>query len=349
MKPSQIPQSNRKSLRIKNKESESLLESAPVQNKKQKVSLKSSKGLPKEEITNTTFGDTVGKRKVASKSKSFQLSLSSGQQRAESKTKHLDENFLLDIYHKRLRTLKGMMGFTEDIQVFHTLCDRFEKLRDTTKAVGMCKYMRNQFEYFGIPTPQRRDVYKNLWKDVRLLNSSELRTLACQTWFSPEREFQYFTAELLEREVLRIYSDDNQSPENTVLKALDFVKTFLLHEKSWWDTVDTLAPKVVGQLYKQSPDVVGPVLDQWNVDRNRWLCRTSIIFQLGYKADTDAERLFRYCLKVGNEEEFFIQKGMGWALREYHKTDPEAVRNFVLKNKSKLSALSIREALKHDK
>ncbi|CAL1535692.1 unnamed protein product [Lymnaea stagnalis] len=254
---------------------------------------------------------------------------------------------LYNLYTKRLENLKGRVD-NKEIHIFRILCDRFESARHTDKAAAMSKYMRNQFEYFGIPTPERRALYKDLWKDVSNLSSSALRILAHQTWLSPEREFHYFTVEMLEKEKDRIFADDGLPASEQAVKTMEFVREFLVHPNSWWDTVDTLAPKVIGPMVRDYPEELLPILDNWNLDENRWLCRTSILHQLSFKAFTNVERLFRYSLKVAHKEEFFIQKAIGWALREYYKTDPDAVRDFVSRNKKKLSPLSVKEALKND-
>ena len=115
--------------------------------------------------------------------------------------------------------------------------------------------------------------------------------------------------------------------------------------KSWWDTVDGIAP-CVGELVRQDPSLAA-TMDLWIGDQDMWLRRIAILYQLRYKAATDADRLFSYCELRGHETEFFIRKAIGWALREYAKTDPAAVRGFVACNETILSGLSKREALKN--
>ncbi|GFR97930.1 DNA alkylation repair protein [Elysia marginata] len=260
----------------------------------------------------------------------------------------LDDEELLKRFSIRKEQLKRSL-VAGSTQVFRKLCDSFERSRDSTKADAMSKYLRFKFEFFGIQTPQRREIYKPLWKEIKLLNSSDLRTLVCEAWYSPEREFQQFAVDLFEKEYLRIYSDDRLSTEKYATSTLDFARQFLACSKSWWDTVDPLAYKVVGPLVKKYPEHLLPVMDRWNVSEITWLVRTSIIYQLGYEKETDAQRLFRYCLKVAHEDEFFIQKAIGWALRQHCRVDEKSVKVFVEKHKKTLSALSVREALKHVK
>ncbi|KAH9523065.1 hypothetical protein Btru_065652 [Bulinus truncatus] len=254
----------------------------------------------------------------------------------EMKKRKIDSN---DSVVKDMQTASGCLDSV--LHIFDTLCSRFKSNQNTLKAVEMSKYMRNQFKFFGIQTPERRALYRDLWTEVKKMNSTDKRRLATLTWQSTEREFQLFSIELLEKEILHIYDDDDgiKNGESS-MKTADFVKSFLLDDKSWWDTVDTLAVKVMGPLVKQCPDKFLPVMDKWNTDDNIWLCRTSIIYQNGYKSSTDSERLFRYCLTAAHSKEFFIQKAIGWSLREYYKVDPVNVRNFVQKNNRTLKSCS---------
>ncbi|KAK6999477.1 hypothetical protein BgiMline_009124 [Biomphalaria glabrata] len=235
------------------------------------------------------------------------------------------------------------------LYIFNTLSNRLNSHRNPSKALSMSKYMRNQFEFFGLQAPERRALYKDLWAEVKKLNSSEIRALVNLTWQSPEREFQLFTTEILEKEMLNIFENEAEFSATSALNTLEFIKSFLAGNKSWWDTVDTLAVKVVGPLVKLCQVELLPVMDKWNIDDNFWLCRTSIIYQNSFKARTDEARLFKYCLTQVHSKEFFIQKAIGWALREYYKINPMSVTAFVKENKDRLSSLSIREALKHDK
>ena len=119
----------------------------------------------------------------------------------------------------------------------------------------------------------------------------------------------------------------------------------LVTTKSWWDTVDSLASHTVGRLVRTHPELVA-VMDEWIGSDDIWLARTALLHQLTWKNDTDAERLFAYCLRRASEKEFFIRKAIGWALREYSKTDEAAVRAFVAEHRATLSGLSRTEALR---
>ncbi len=120
----------------------------------------------------------------------------------------------------------------------------------------------------------------------------------------------------------------------------------LITTGSWWDTVDTLASNVVGGIMRRHPAAVS-TMDSWLADGNMWLVRSALLYQLRYREQTDLDRLFRYCLAQAGHRDFFIRKAIGWALRQYAWTDPEAVRAFVDKHRDELSPLSVREALKN--
>lgn len=133
------------------------------------------------------------------------------------------------------------------------------------------------------------------------------------------------------------------------VKRLEFEHIHLLHEliirKSWWDTVDGIAIGLVGNLASLFPELIPEFLNPWSTDENMWLRRTAILFQLHYKARTDEQLLYRYIRQNAESKEFFIQKSIGWALREYSKTNPSSVRDFIELNT--LSKLSVREGSKY--
>jgi 3-methyladenine DNA glycosylase AlkD len=125
-------------------------------------------------------------------------------------------------------------------------------------------------------------------------------------------------------------------------EAIDFLTKLILH-RSWWDTVDAIAP-LIGIYFEKFPEKRDAYIAQWMESGNFWLWRICLLFQKRYKQDTDEQLLYALCVKLAGEKEFFIRKGMGWALREYSYVNPESVRDFV--EKSPLSALTKKEALK---
>ncbi|HZQ84305.1 MAG TPA: DNA alkylation repair protein [Acidimicrobiales bacterium] len=210
----------------------------------------------------------------------------------------------------------------------------FEERRDPSKAVGMAAYMRDRFPYFGLPAPAQRAAAREALEGLGQPTEADLVQLATTCWARPQREWQYAACDLLARRAKHC------SP------ALLLTVEHLITTKSWWDTVDLLASKVVGTLVRNHRELA-PTMDAWIDADDFWLARTAILHQLGSKSGTDADRLFAYCERRAGDTEFFVRKAIGWALREYAKTDPRAVRQFVADHDAVLSNLSKREALKN--
>ncbi len=193
--------------------------------------------------------------------------------------------------------------------------------------------MRDGFSFYGIQGPGQQEIARAALSGIPAPTESQLRGVATACWKRSEREWQYFACGYLRRYI------HVASP--AFLDTLERLVT----TKSWWDTVDSLASRSVGPLVLASPELVRD-MDDWIDSDNFWLARTAILHQLSFRAATDADRLFSYCLRRAADTDFFIRKAIGWALREYSKTDERAVRRFVRANGSELSGLSRREALK---
>jgi 3-methyladenine DNA glycosylase AlkD len=217
--------------------------------------------------------------------------------------------------------------------VLDRLTRTYEAARDPARAEPMAAYMRNQFAFLGISAPEQRALNRAVLDGVSRPAETDLRDLAQACWLRDEREYQYFAVRLLRRYV-------------GVCGAglLDAVRP-LITTKPWWDTGDELAVHVVGPLVATHPDLVGTI-DAWSADPDKWLVRAAILHQMRYRDTTDSERLFRYCAAQAGHRDFFVRKAIGWALREYAKVAPDAVRAFVGAH-SELSGLSRREALKN--
>ncbi|MBP1990262.1 DNA alkylation repair protein [Paenibacillus eucommiae] len=205
---------------------------------------------------------------------------------------------------------------------------------DPVKAVAMQAYMRDQFAFLGIKSPDRVALAKQFWKENGVPDGNELSVVVKELWRLPEREYQYIAMAMLEKQRKRRERADIELLEEIIV------------EKSWWDTVDFVASQLVGFHFTLFPDLVAAYAERWISSGHMWLQRTAILFQLGYKQRTDTELLFDYIRRMAGEKDFFIRKAIGWALREYSKTNEEAVREFVATS-NQLSPLSIKEALKH--
>lgn len=219
----------------------------------------------------------------------------------------------------------------------HTYVTKLKSLLQThanpSQAAPMKKYMRDQFEYLGIKTPQRVSLLKEFYAEHGLPDVKELDQILRDLWALPQREFQYTAVGLLDRL-------SSQLPP-------DFIDTieYLIVTKSWWDTVDSIASGTVGAHFKRHSAIRKKYLTKWRKSKNIWLRRTGILFQLGYKKETDFGLLCEIVRENLGSDEFFINKAIGWALRQYAYTDAKAVRKFV--KETELHPLSRREARKH--
>lgn len=213
-----------------------------------------------------------------------------------------------------------------------TIQSTLEPHRDVIKAERMAKYMRDQFAFLGIPSPERKALARELFRTLGLLQEPIDARLVRDLWALPSREYQYLALDYLDRQRKKL------SPAHA-----DLIE-HCVTTKSWWDTIDPLS-HVAGELVKKHP-VALEKLEAWATADNFWLRRIAILHQLGFKRDMDEARLFRYVLLNAHDTEFFIRKAIGWALRECSYSSPEAVEAFVRDHERELSSLSRREALK---
>ena len=208
----------------------------------------------------------------------------------------------------------------------------FQTKANLTIAADKKGYMRNQFEFFGLQNPPRKEILsiiipKLSWKQIDW-------KLIDQLWKQPERELQYFAVDLLKHYV-------------KLLKVSDLPKLKkLIETKSWWDTVDSLQ-KTVEYITSQNFDETKEIMLDWSKNENMWVRRSAIIHQLLRKQKLKEELLTEILLNNFGSKEFFINKAIGWALRDYSKTNPEYVRNFLKFYEKELDNVSIREAKKY--
>jgi len=210
----------------------------------------------------------------------------------------------------------------------------YEAAREPERAGPAAAYMRDRFPFLGCPAPRQRTLARAALAGLPVPSEDDLRAVALACWDLDEREYQYFACDWLRRHV--------------AVPGPGFLATVrtLITTKSWWDTVDPLAGRVVGGLVRRHPGL-GAEMDAWSAEEDLWLVRTAILHQLHYGVETDTGRLFDYCTRQGGHRDFFVRKAIGWALRQYARTDPEAVRGYVDAHRELLSPLSVREATKH--
>lgn len=217
----------------------------------------------------------------------------------------------------------------EYIRLIKTLLLSYE---NQDNAVIMKKYMRDQFAFIGMKAPQRKELVRKLIKLNGIPSEDEFPSVIAELWQAPEREYQYLALELLDRKMKHFEEKDMEWLENLIVN------------KSWWDTVDWIASKHIGSYFMQYPGNKNDITRRWIDSNDIWLKRTAILFQLKYKTRTDEKLLYAYINQCLGSTEFFINKAIGWALREYSKTNPQSVINFV--EQTPLTKLSKTEALK---
>lgn len=220
------------------------------------------------------------------------------------------------------------MSFIADLET------AFQKKSNTGNAFAMAKYMRNHFSFYGIKTDERRPLFKAIWKENQEEVSEYPREIALQLFAKGQRELQYCAIEILIKQLQGNYKKED----------IQLIEKLLIMN-SWWDSVDTIAKNILGQYLLEYPLETENIIERFSNSENMWLNRSAILFQLGYKQKTNFELLKSECEKHKNSNAFFIQKAIGWALREYAKTNPEAVKNFV--SNTNLKQLSKKEALKN--
>jgi len=213
------------------------------------------------------------------------------------------------------------------------LRELFAAHADPAIAAGQKAYMKDRFAFFGIKTTERRSIIRSFLKDHGRPSVEDLPAIIRSAYAQPQREFHYTAMELF-----------TQAGKKLDHVALPLAEEMIL-QNSWWDTVDHIAVHGVGAILQRQPELITPTIDRYIKSGELWLQRTALIFQLQYKENTDRKLLFSTIEELAHHKDVFIRKGIGWALRQYARTDPEAVAAFVRSHR--LSPLSVREATKH--
>ncbi|MFR9797377.1 DNA alkylation repair protein [Streptomyces sp. MS06] len=218
--------------------------------------------------------------------------------------------------------------------VLQRLTTVYAAAADPSTAAAMQSYMKDVAPFLGLPAPARRALSRTVLHGTRRPGEADCAAIALRCWELPEREYHYFAVDYLRR-----YAGCCSSAFLPVARRL--VTTV-----SWWDTVDPLAVHLVGSLVAADPALAHD-MDRWIADDDPWVVRTALLHQLRFGERTDAARLFSYCLRRSDHTDFFVRKAIGWALREYARTDPGAVRGFLDREGDRFAPLSVREALKN--
>lgn len=209
----------------------------------------------------------------------------------------------------------------------------FQNASNSELAIPMENYMKNNFTYFGIKTEKRRAIFKSNYEQNKSEVKSNFRAIAWELFQMKEREFHQAAIDLLVKEFKK----------NFVLEDIQLIEKLII-TNSWWDSVDTIAKYILGGYLLQFPSETLKVIERFSNSENMWLNRSAILFQLSYKDKTNFEILKSECEKHKNSNEFFIQKAIGWALRDYSRFNPKGVEAYV--NSTNLKPLSRREALR---
>jgi len=215
---------------------------------------------------------------------------------------------------------------------FAELKDSFEKNADPANAASAKAYMRNKSEFYGLPSPLRRQLLKDFIAKSGYPPYEQLEKMIHYAWAQPQREWQYAAMEIVEKFAKK--ADPG---------LLDLCE-WMITNKSWWDSVDFLAPNIAGVIFKKYPEIKMQYIENWMQSGNLWLQRSCLLHQLRDNKTADRALLFNLCERLASHPDFFIRKAIGWSLRQYSKTFPEAVIEFV--NLHELSNLSRKEALK---
>jgi len=213
------------------------------------------------------------------------------------------------------------------------LASLLQQKADPAKAPAMEAYLRHQFRFFGISSPDRREVIASLKPLMKKLDPESASQFVKCCWEHPNREMQYAGMELFSLFATNTDADPIATCE------------LLITHKSWWDTVDYLAPNLAGGWFKAHPEEIIPITGRWMDSGNVWLQRSCLLFQLKFKDKLDFELLSSFIVRLRTHPDFFIRKAIGWSLRSYARQNSEAVKQFV--DATPLHPLSRREALKH--
>lgn len=210
----------------------------------------------------------------------------------------------------------------------------FQTHENKENSLAMAKYMKNHFAFYGIKTTERRLLFKEIWNANKDEIKKDVQNIATSLYTKKQRELHYCAIEIVIRECKGNYNKSD----------IHFIEK-LLTTNSWWDSVDTISKYILGQYLLEFPDAVEDTIEKFSNSDNLWLNRSVILFQLGFKEKTDFDLLKAICLQHENSTEFFIQKAIGWSLREYAKTNPHQIIDFV--THSNLKPLSKKEAVKN--
>ncbi|AYY15494.1 DNA alkylation repair protein [Actinobacteria bacterium YIM 96077] len=212
-------------------------------------------------------------------------------------------------------------------------------MADPAKAAPMRAYMKSDIPFLGAQKPDRVRALRPVFRDHVLSDRECWEATVRALWDGAQfREERYAASDLAQARPYQAWSSELSS-----LPLYDH----MIVTGAWWDHVDDVAIRLVGRVLRAHPERTAPTIRAWARDPDRWRRRTAVICQVGSGEDTDVELLRECVLANTGDPDFFLRKGIGWALRQHARVDPEWVRTFVGIHGDRLSPLSRREALKH--
>lgn len=206
---------------------------------------------------------------------------------------------------------------------------------DPERSPAMAAYMKTEMPFYGVASPVRKPIAREIAGRFPARSSDEYWANVLALWCLSHREEKYLAIDYA-----------LSFKKLITFEQLDLYRR-MIQEGAWWDFVDVIASDLVGRVVLDHRERMRPVLEEWIDHDDMWLRRTALLAQLRHKTATDEAMLFDFCQRRAHEKEFFIRKAIGWALREYARVNPDAVRGFLRDHEAHLSGLSRREAAKH--
>ncbi len=206
---------------------------------------------------------------------------------------------------------------------------------DPERARDMAAYMKTEMPFYGATSPQRKEIFREMRRRFPVESEQEWAAAVLALWDRPHREEKYLAVDLAKAHAA--YHTSGNVP----------LFRRLIVEGAWWDFVDVVAAHCVGRALLRERSELKPLMDRWIDDPDLWVRRSALLAHLGHKEHTDEAQLFAHCLARAGEKEFFIRKAIGWVLRQYARTAPDAVAAFLIGHRERWSGLTFREASKH--
>ncbi len=212
--------------------------------------------------------------------------------------------------------------------------DMFQDASIESNRAPMKAYMKGHFEFYGVKSPARKVILKTIKKEIKEFSYEDVFDYAERLWMHDKRESQYLALDVLD-----------YKKKHGIKEYLSRIEKLII-TKSWWDTVDGLAPNIAGNIFYNNNDIRLEWIEKWNNSTNMWLNRSALIHQLRYKTEMNMDLLFALVESHIGSKEFFINKASGWALRQASKFYPAEVKSFIDSHPN-LSNLTKREGKKY--